>query len=645
MNAYLSSARSCGHFVWTGFDYIGEPTEWNKYPAKSSYFGIVDTCGFPKDIYFMYQSMWDSRPMIHMLPHWTHESGNIDVWLYSNCASVELFLNGVSLGKKALSQRGTKNQYAYTVAYAAGTLVANGYDASGNLIAQDIQYTAGAPAKLALSSDKTAVSTASDDLVYITCDVLDKNGTLCPNADNSVVFTVMGGTIIGTDNGHGANVEKLSGSRHSAFSGKCLCVVKHDGTSGAMKITATANGLTAGTISVTKGETTIAATAPAASFVDATNPPMRDVSEPAEAAPTISAISADKTTAALNEEITFTLTVKNTTSIRVYIDGSVNRYIYDVTDGTMTYKLSFTDAGSGTRTVAFEPCRGDVVGAKTAETVITLANPATAVTLSAESLNLEVGGTANLTATVTPENSTDTLVWSVSPSGIVSISGGSVSALAAGNATITATAGSASATCAVVVTKAVLPVLYELPQETVFTAGADGIIDTGVRLFQDVSTKPAYTILFDVTCSQNLTPNPSAGETCVLFHCLEESSPWPGLVGHAAGTDVSFQINMYSSSKTITPFCKGKRIRCALVLDGENWYFASDRYPTETDYNKPSLIGGYKTAVAKSLLLGGYQKSDGTHGRFFDGTLHSFKVLRGAYTMAECQEWVNGTEE
>ena len=242
------------------------------------------------------------------------------------------------------------------------------------MIAQDIQYTAGAPAKLALSSDKTAVNAASDDLVYITCDVLDKNGTLCPNADNSVTFTVMGGTIIGTDNGHGANVEKLSGSTHAAFSGKCLCVVKHDGASGAMKITATANGLTAGTISVTKGETTIAATAPAASFVDAANPPMRDVSEPAEAAPTISAISADKTTAALNEEITFTMTVKNTTSIRVYIDGSVNRYIYDVTDGTMTYKLSFTDAGSGTRTVAFEPCRGDVVGAKTAETVITLAN-------------------------------------------------------------------------------------------------------------------------------------------------------------------------------------------------------------------------------------------------------------------------------
>ena len=830
VNAYLSSARSCGHFVWTGFDYLGEPTEWNKYPAKSSYFGIVDTCGFPKDIYFMYQSMWDSRPMIHMLPHWTHESGNVEVWLYSNCASVELFLNGVSLGRKALSQRGTKNQYAYTVAYAAGTIVANGYDASGNLIAQDIQYTAGAPAKLALSSDKTAVSTASDDLVYITCDVLDKNGTLCPNADNSVVFTVVGGTIIGTDNGHGANVEKLSGSRHSAFSGKCLCVVKHDGASGAMKITATANGLTAGTISVTKGETTIAATAPAASFVDATNPPMRDVSEPAEAAPTISAISADKTTAALNEEITFTLTVKNTTSIRVYIDGSVNRYIYDVTDGTMTYKLSFTDAGSGTRTVAFEPCRGDVVGAKTAETVITLAEAApsllyelpsavtfngatdtiidtgikmfedvsakpkytmvfeattdadienvsnkyclvhcmnevspypglvvqigqsdnapklrlamfgndssiiwkpngkrmriavridgstyayapkdgdtsmtdisvsgaycnvaknlligglqdvngnhgrfwkgtmhnfrlyrglwtkaqcqgwldgtygevaaTNITLSSTSLTMTTEESAQLTATITPSGATQKVTWSVSPSGIVSVSDtGKVTASAAGNATITATVGSVSATCAVVVTKAVPTVLYELPQETVFTAGTDSIIDTGLKLFENISTKPKYTFLFDVTGGQNMTTNDSTGETCVLAHCMEESNPWPGFVLHVCGDYFVLQASMYGSHLEMTANMKGKKLRCALVVDGANWYYYSSAGSATS-----AAISNYTAAVAKSLLIGGYQKSDGTHGRFFDGTLHSFKVLQGAYTMAECQAWVEQTE-
>ena len=830
VNAYLNNARSCGHFVWTGFDYLGEPTEWNKYPAKSSYFGIVDTCGFPKDIYFMYQSMWDSRPMIHILPHWTHESGNIDVWLYSNCASVELFLNGTSLGKKALSQRGTKNQYAYTVAYAAGTIVANGYDSSGKLVAQDVQYTAGTPAKLALSSDKTAVSIASDDLVYITCDVLDKNGTLCPNADNSVTFTVVGGTIIGTDNGHGANVEKLSGSTHAAFSGKCLCVVKHDGASGAMKITATANGLTAGTISVTKGDSTVKASAPAASFIDATNPPRRDTSEPTEPAPTISAISTDKTTAALNEEITFTMTVKNTTSIRVYIDGSVNRYIYDVTDGTMTYKLSFTDAGSGTRTVAFEPCRGDVVGAKTAETVITLAEAApsllyelpsavtfdgatdtiidtgikmfedvsakpkytmvfeattdadvenvndkyclvhcmnevlpypglavqigksdnapklrlamfgndssivwkpngkrmriavridgstyayapkdgdtsmtdisvssaycnvaknlliggfqdasgnhgrfwkgtmhnfrlyrglwtkaqcqgwldgtygevaaTNITLSSTSLTMTTEESAQLTATITPSGATQKVTWSVSPSGIVSVSDtGKVTASAAGNATITATVGSVSATCAVVVTKAVPTVLYELPQETVFTAGTDSIIDTGLKLFEDISTKPKYTFLFDVTGGQNMATNDSIGETCVLAHCMEESKPWPGFVLHVAGGYYVMQANMYGSSLEMTANMKGKKLRCALVIDGANWYYYSSAGSATS-----AAISNYTTAVAKSLLIGGYQKSDGTHGRFFDGTLHSFKVLRGAYMMAECQAWVNNEE-
>ena len=830
VNAYLNGARSCGHFVWTGFDYIGEPTEWNKYPAKSSYFGIVDTCGFPKDIYYMYQSMWDSRPMIHMLPHWTHESGNVDVWLYSNCASVELFLNGVSLGKKALSQRGTKNQYAYTVAYAAGTIVANGYDSSGKLVAQDVQYTAGTPAKLALSSDKTAVSIASDDLVYITCDVLDKNGTLCPNADNSVTFTVVGGTIIGTDNGHGANVEKLSGNTHAAFSGKCLCVVKHDGASGAMKITATANGLTAGTISVTKGDSTVKASAPAASFIDATNPPRRDTSEPTEPAPTISAISTDKTTAALNEEITFTMTVKNTTSIRVYIDGSVNRYIYDVTDGTMTYKLSFTDAGSGTRTVAFEPCRGDVVGAKTAETVITLAEAApsllyelpsavtfdgatdtiidtgikmfedvsakpkytmvfeattdadvenvndkyclvhcmnevlpypglavqigksdnapklrlamfgndssivwkpngkrmriavridgstyayapkdgdtsmtdisvssaycnvaknlliggfqdasgnhgrfwkgtmhnfrlyrglwtktqcqgwldgtygevaaTNITLSSTSLTMTTEESAQLTATITPSGATQKVTWSVSPSGIVSVSDtGKVTASAAGNSTITATVGSVSATCAVVVTKAVPTVLYELPQETVFTAGTDSIIDTGLKLFEDISTKPKYTFLFDVTGGQNMATNDSIGETCVLAHCMEESKPWPGFVLHVAGGYYVMQANIYGSSLEMTANMKGKKLRCALVVDGANWYYYSSAGSATSD-----AISNYTTAVAKSLLIGGYQKSDGTHERFFDGTLHSFKVLRGAYTMAECQAWVEQTE-
>jgi hypothetical protein len=181
-----------------------------------------------------------------------------------------------------------------------------------------------------------------------------------------------------------------------------------------------------------------------------------------------------------------------------------------------------------------------------------------------------------------------------------------------------------------------LPVLYELPQETVFTAGTDSIIDTGLKLFEDISAKPKYTFLFDVTGGQNMTTNDSTGETCVLAHCMEESNPWPGFVLHVTGGYYTMQANMYGSKLEMTANMKGKKLRCALVVDGENWYYYSSAGSATS-----AAISNYNTAVAKSLLIGGYQKSDGTHGRFFDGTLHSFKVISGAYTMEECHEWVN----
>jgi beta-galactosidase len=277
VNEFLASSRSCGHFVWAGFDCIGEPSEWNRYPAKSSYFGIIDTCGFPKDIYYMYKSMWQDAPMIHILPHWTHVSGNVEVWLYSNCASVALYLNGTLLGRKALADRGTKNQYTYTVAYTPGTLVANGYDASGNLIAQDVQYTAGSAAQLLLRCDHDAVSIHSDDLVCITCDVADKNGTPCPNAANEITFTVSGGTVVGTDNGYGACTEPYRSATRSAFSGKCLCVVRPDGHCGTMSVIASSDGLTTAVCRIVKGSATIKAAPEVSSFIDAENPPKREV--------------------------------------------------------------------------------------------------------------------------------------------------------------------------------------------------------------------------------------------------------------------------------------------------------------------------------------------------------------------------------
>lgn len=210
--------------------------------------------------------------------------------------------------------------------------------------------------------------------MYITCDVVDKNGTLCPNADNSVTLYGRGRN----DYRHGQRSRRECGEtlrqharcvqRQVPVRGEARRRIRNDEDYG--------DGERFGSGNNQRDEGRFDGQGfHACRVVHRRDEPRRrrDTSEPTEPAPTISAISTDKTTAALNEEITFTLTVANTTSIRVYIDGSVNRYIYDVTDGTMTYKLSFTDAGSGTRTVAFEPCRGDVVGAKTAETVITLA--------------------------------------------------------------------------------------------------------------------------------------------------------------------------------------------------------------------------------------------------------------------------------
>ena len=126
------------------------------------------------------------------------------------------------------------------------------------------------------------------------------------------------------------------------------------------------------------------------------------------------------------------------------------------------------------------------------------------------------------------------------------------------------------------------------------------------------------------------------GETCVLVHCMEESNPWPGFTIQVCGNYYVIQANMYGSKKEFADSTKGKRIRGAIALDGANWHSV-----TTGNSATSSAIGSYSTTVAKTLLIGGYQTSSGTHGRFFDGTLHEFKVLQGAYSYEECQAWVN----
>lgn len=256
LQAHMENAYSGGMFVWTGWDYIGEPTPFNKYPAKSSYFGIVDLAGFPKDIYYMYQSRWTSKPMIHIFPRNLDsvEDGKTQrIAVYSNCPTVELFVNGVSIGKQTPAQIAEKYQFRWWPTFHPGTVTAKGYDADGAVVATDeVKTSDGIPARLALTAYKTTVDVTTDDLVFVTCEVQDKDGVPVPTASSAVTFTCTGGTVLGTDNGNAACVEPMRTNTKSAFSGKVLCVCRHDGHAGALIVTATANGLSAGAITIKK---------------------------------------------------------------------------------------------------------------------------------------------------------------------------------------------------------------------------------------------------------------------------------------------------------------------------------------------------------------------------------------------------------
>lgn len=340
---------SCGMFVWTGFDYIGEPTPFNKYPCKSSYFGIVDLAGFEKDIFYMYQSRWTNNPMIHIVPmNWDYEVGSTQtVWLYSNCYKVELFLNGTSLGSKLQSEIGSKYQFEYSVSYQKGTLVANGYDSGGNLIAQDVIYTSqGNPTTLLLSSNFTDVNKGSDDLVFVTCDVVDSNGVRCPVSDNSITFTVEGGTIVGTDNGNATCVEKLTSPTKKAFNGKVLCVIKHDGKEGTISVTASSTSLTSKEIQIQKGDSTVKREV-VTSFIDAENPPMFDYE------PTV----IECTGVSLNE-----------TALTLNTIGDTSTLVATVTPSNTTDSISWSSSNSEVATID----NGVVTALSQGETQITV---------------------------------------------------------------------------------------------------------------------------------------------------------------------------------------------------------------------------------------------------------------------------------
>jgi beta-galactosidase len=230
-----------GMYIWTGFDYLGEPTPYS-WPSRSSYFGIVDLAGFPKDAFYMYQSEWTNKSVLHVFPHWNWKDGEtIDVWAYTNCEEVELFLNNKSLGTK--KKVGDDLHLMWQVKFVSGTLKAIGRTKGKEILIKEIK-TAGAPSKITLEADRNKINADGSDLSFITVKILDNKGTVVPNANNLVNFEITGeGKIIGVDNGLQTSDEPFKANYRKAFNGMCLAVVQSNEKAGKIKITAMSSGL------------------------------------------------------------------------------------------------------------------------------------------------------------------------------------------------------------------------------------------------------------------------------------------------------------------------------------------------------------------------------------------------------------------
>ncbi len=238
-----------GQFIWTGFDYLGEPTPY-WWPSRSSYFGIIDLAGFPKDVYYMYQSEWTKKDVLHIFPHWNWTEGQtVDIWAYSNAEEVELFLNDKSLGVK--KKQGDELHLMWRVPFTPGTLKAVSRTAGKDILVKEVK-TAGVPARLVVTADRAAIKADGIDLSYLTVDVVDANSIIVPNADNLVKFRVEGdGKIVGVDNGDPVSHESFKASQRKAFHGKCLVVVQSGDKPGIVKLMASSDGLSANTVEIT----------------------------------------------------------------------------------------------------------------------------------------------------------------------------------------------------------------------------------------------------------------------------------------------------------------------------------------------------------------------------------------------------------
>ncbi|QNA45675.1 sugar-binding domain-containing protein [Lacibacter sediminis] len=238
-----------GMFVWSGFDFIGEPVPY-AWPARSSYYGIVDLAGFPKDVYYLYQSEWTTKPVLYLFPHWNHNNGDtVDVWsYYNNADEVELFLNGKSLGSK--SKPNDVLHVKWRVPYQPGVIKAISKKNGKAILTKEIR-TSGTPAKIQLVADRTKIKANGTDLSFITVKLLDKDGNPVPDADQLIEFSVTGpGFLAGTDNGFPADSTSLKNHKRKTWKGMALAIIQSQQKKGNITVTAKSAGLGMSVISL-----------------------------------------------------------------------------------------------------------------------------------------------------------------------------------------------------------------------------------------------------------------------------------------------------------------------------------------------------------------------------------------------------------
>lgn len=231
-----------GMFIWTGFDYLGEPTPY-VWPSRSSYFGVVDLAGFPKDSYYLYQSEWTDQPVLHVFPHWNWKPGQtIDVWAYYNNADeVELFVNGVSKGIR--KKEGDDLHVMWRLEFAPGSIYAVSRKEGKEVLRREIK-TAGDAARIVLEADRAEIAADGNDLSFITVRILDKDGVPVPNAGNRISFRVDGNaSIAAVDNGDPTDHQSFQSTERNIFNGLALVIVRASSEPGTASVIATSPGL------------------------------------------------------------------------------------------------------------------------------------------------------------------------------------------------------------------------------------------------------------------------------------------------------------------------------------------------------------------------------------------------------------------